>query len=103
MTLYHSINDFAAAGKITQSNCLGSCITMWPPFYVDHITVSKPLNASDFTTFTRLDGKKQTAWRRFPLYYYSGDYAAGDTNGQDIGNAWYMGIDPYYTAPAKTK
>jgi len=47
----------------------------------------------DFGTITREDGKKQTTFRGYPLYYWGGDKAQGDTAGQGVNNVWYV-IDP---------
>ena len=41
----------------------------------------------------REDGKKQTTFRGYPLYYWAGDKAPGDTKGQGVNNVWYV-IDP---------
>jgi len=51
------------------------------------------VKAEDFGTITREDGKKQTTFRGYPLYYWAGDKAPGDTKGQGVGNVWYV-IDP---------
>ena len=51
------------------------------------------MKAEDFGTITREDGKKQTTFRGYPLYYWVGDKAAGDTKGQGMGNVWHV-IDP---------
>jgi predicted lipoprotein with Yx(FWY)xxD motif len=48
------------------------------------------LNASDFGTITRADGTTQISFHGHPLYYFSGDQAAGDTHGQGIGGKWYV-------------
>lgn len=95
MTLYHSIRDFSVKGKTPPySECVEGCSAIWPPFYTETIIVSEPLKAGDFTTFIRSDGQKQTAWRGWPLYYYSGDRKVGDINGQGIENVWYIGVSP---------
>ena len=96
MTLYHDIQDWpkqTQAPYSPYSKCTGECSVTWPPFYADSIKISSPLKTEDFTVFTRTDGKKQLAYRGWPLYYYSGDIKAGDVNGQNIGNIWYAGIE----------
>ena len=48
--------------------------------------------ASLVSTVPRADGKAQVAYNGHPLYTYSGDNAAGDTNGQGVtafGAAWF--------------
>ena len=42
------------------------------------------------TTFARPDGSMQVAYKGAPLYYYAGDSAAGDTNGQGVGGNWFV-------------
>ncbi|MGW8323142.1 MAG: hypothetical protein ACWGSD_16460, partial [Thermodesulfobacteriota bacterium] len=41
----------------------------------------------------RDDGTKQSTFRGYPLYYWSGDEKEGDTNGQGVKNVWFV-IDP---------
>ena len=97
MTLYHYMQDWPRNSKPPYNpytKCTGTCSTTWPPFYTDSIKISAPLKASDFTVFTRPDGKKQVAFRGWPLYYYTGDSNPGDANGQNIANLWFMGVAP---------
>jgi hypothetical protein len=55
------------------------------------VTVSGPAAATDtFGTITRSDGTTQVTYNRMPLYYYSGDSAAGDTNGQGKLGVWFV-------------
>ena len=96
-TLYHNLKDWPLSQKPPYNpytKCTGACSITWPPFYTDNIKISPPLKASDFMEFTRPDGKKQIAYRGWPLYYYSGDNNPGDVNGQSIENIWYAGISP---------
>lgn len=88
MTLYYFKND--SPGK---SACAGECLGKWPVFYSEKITAPKDVNAKDFGTITREDGKKQTTYKGYPLYYFSGDAKAGDTNGQGVKDVWFV-IDP---------
>ena len=41
-------------------------------------------------TITREDGTMQVTYNGWPLYYFSGDSAAGSTNGQDHDNEWFL-------------
>jgi predicted lipoprotein with Yx(FWY)xxD motif len=87
MTLYYFAKDTPGAGT---SVCTGTCLSTWPAFSPPAILVVPPLEASNFATFTRADGGKQTTYRGWPLYYYSGDARRGDTNGYGINNVWYV-------------
>jgi predicted lipoprotein with Yx(FWY)xxD motif len=87
MTLYLFTNDKTK----DQSSCTGGCATAWPAFTATG-AVSLPSGVSGtLTTFKRSDdGKMQVAYNGIPLYHYSGDTKPGDTNGQEVGNVWYV-------------
>ena len=89
ITLYHTLRDSSGNGN---STCTGQCAITWSPFYTDSIVVSDPLKASYFKTIIRTDGKKQTTYRGWPLYYYVNDHNVGDIKGQDVQRVWYIGI-----------
>lgn len=81
MTVYTFSNDKANSGT---SACTGGCLTKWPALTVSAGT--KPTAGSGVTgmlgTFTRTDnGTLQVTYNGLPLYFYSGDKAPGDTNG----------------------
>ena len=40
-------------------------------------------------TTTRDDGTTQVTYNGHPLYLYSGDKAAGDANGEGVGDIWF--------------
>jgi predicted lipoprotein with Yx(FWY)xxD motif len=86
-TLYYFANDIPASGT---SSCYGQCAVIWPIFSVDLITVSPPLIAADFSSITRTDGKKQTTYRGWPLYYYQADTKRGDVNGENVLKIWFV-------------
>lgn len=79
-----------AAGK---SSCAGPCVEKWPIYYRETVVAPQGVNAADFGTITRDDGKKQTTFRGYPLYYFINDKRAGETNGQGVNNAWFV-VDP---------
>jgi predicted lipoprotein with Yx(FWY)xxD motif len=73
------------------STCTGGCANTWPAFVGD----GSQVNAGDgvsgtFGTTTRADGTTQITHGDQPLYYYSGDKAAGDSNGEGIGGVWFI-------------
>lgn len=88
MTLYIFKKD-----SPDKSACAGDCVTRWPLFAAEKVTAPEGVKASDFGTITRDDGKKQTTYKGAPLYYFFKDKAAGDTNGQGVGNVWFV-VDP---------
>ena len=90
-TLYYFANDAA-----NQSNCTGTCLTIWLPFYAPTISVPTNLNSTDFNQITTAAGTNQTTYKGWPLYYYSGDVNSGDTKGQGIQNLWFVAPNPFY-------
>lgn len=81
MTVYTFDKDVANSGT---SACTGGCITKWPALTVT--AGSTPTAASGITgklgTITRADdGTLQVTYNGKPLYFFSGDKAAGDSNG----------------------
>lgn len=87
-TLYWFKKD--SPGK---SACAGPCLEKWPIFFRETVTPPAGVEAKDFGVITREDGKKQTVFRGFPLYYYAADMQAGDALGQGVGDNWFV-IDP---------
>ena len=81
----------------TTSTCTGGCATTWPPVTsAGTPAVSGSANAGLLGSLTRGDGTHQITYSGHPLYYFSGDSAAGQTNGQGInsfGAVWWL-VDP---------
>ena len=88
-TLYTFKPDEAAAGK---STCNGDCATNWPPFTLDagETAVAGSGVAGAIATIARDDGSMQVTYNGKPLYYFKGDSAAGDTNGQGLAGNWFV-------------
>ena len=82
---------FTPDGTTGKSTCTGDCAGNWPAFVsAGAPTLGTGLDAEDFTSFTRDDGGAQVVFYAMPLYYFAGDKAAGDTNGQGLGGKWYV-------------
>ncbi|GAB3937383.1 hypothetical protein [Mucilaginibacter myungsuensis] len=88
--LYFFANDVAGA-----SACTGGCLTVWPVFYKENLTLGAGLNAADFSVVTRADGSKQSTFKGWPLYYYNQDTAAGDIKGDGVGGIWVVAKTDY--------
>ena len=73
-----------------KSACTGDCIAKWPVFYTKKVVVSRKLDERDFAVITRGDGIKQTTYKGRPLYYFTNDVVAGETNGEGFNNLWYL-------------
>ncbi|MGI9092933.1 MAG: COG4315 family predicted lipoprotein [Mycobacteriales bacterium] len=77
-----------------RSACSGACVSVWQPLTTKtKPTASRGATAADVATITRSDGSKQVTYKGHPLYYYSGDTAAGQTTGQGndgFGAKWYV-------------
>lgn len=85
-TLYAFMPDNGGA-----PTCNDGCATAWPPLVADGaLTVGEGLDATLFASVTRDDGDDQVTVDGWPLYLFSGDAAAGDTNGQGVGGQWYV-------------
>jgi predicted lipoprotein with Yx(FWY)xxD motif len=78
----------------TKSTCTGACAVEWPPLRATgKPTVGSGANASLVATSARSDGKSQVIYNGHPLYLFSADQKAGDTNGQGVnafGGLWYV-------------
>ncbi len=85
LTLYGFTNDVDAT-----SACYGTCADAWPPVIVDVDFQTGPgLDFGIFATTVREDGRLQLVAGKWPLYYFAGDAAPGDVNGQGSGGVWF--------------
>ncbi|HEX7471638.1 MAG TPA: hypothetical protein VF323_01035, partial [Candidatus Limnocylindrales bacterium] len=89
MTLYTFKNDTPGSGK---SACTGGCAANWPLFTLEN--GEKAVAGAGVTgtigTIPTTDSKTQVTYNGAPLYYFKGDSAAGDTNGQGVNKVWYV-------------
>jgi predicted lipoprotein with Yx(FWY)xxD motif len=73
-----------------KSACAAECVKKWPIYYREKVGASGDVKESDFASITRDDGQKQTTYKGMPLYYFAGDKAPGDTNGQGVLDVWFL-------------
>lgn len=83
MTLYIYPKDTpATSGGAAVSACTGSCASIWLPLLTNGApTAGTGVTASMLGTLTLADGSTQVTYNGWPLYTYSLDVNAGDTNG----------------------
>jgi predicted lipoprotein with Yx(FWY)xxD motif len=85
-TLYLFLADTGST-----STCAGDCASTWPALTVTgKPTAADGVDAAMLGTSKRPDGGEQVTFDGHPLYTFSGDSAAGDTNGEGIGGVWYV-------------
>jgi predicted lipoprotein with Yx(FWY)xxD motif len=83
-----------AKDGMNMSACSGACAAAWPPVpATGTLTATGGAKASDLGTITRPGGTRQATYDGHPLYYFVGDSAAGQTNGQgsdNFGAKWWL-------------
>ncbi len=79
----------------TTSRCTDACTQTWGPLsangnprYGSGIEIG--IEGTLLGTITRSNGSRQVSYSGHPLYTYSGDTGAGQTNGQGFGGAWHV-------------
>lgn len=83
-TLYQLDTDTATA-----VSCNAECATTWPPLSVKSAPVAGPgVDPSLLSTLNT--GARQVTYAGHPLYRFSGDQAAGQTNGFGVGGIWWV-------------
>ncbi|MBC8109699.1 MAG: hypothetical protein H7Y04_01420 [Verrucomicrobia bacterium] len=99
-TLYFFAPDLSGT-----NNCTGGCAALWPVFYQENLTqatLGEDLLLSDFSSITGTDGRLQTTYKGYPLYYYA-PAANGqnirelplETKGEGVGNVWFVAKSDY--------
>lgn len=77
------------------STCTGPCAAAWPPVLATGTPVGAGagVDPSKLGMVSRSDGGIQVTYGGWPLYYYLGDQAAGQTTGEgnvSFGAAWFL-------------
>ncbi|WAA66615.1 hypothetical protein [Microbacterium oxydans] len=86
-TLYMFDTDTQGSGE---SSCTGECLTNWPPLTTEGDAPAVQGVTGEVGTITTADGSQQVTLNGWPLYYFAGDAAAGDVNGQGVGGIWWV-------------
>jgi predicted lipoprotein with Yx(FWY)xxD motif len=84
MTIYYFANDTEGT-----SNCTGDCLENWPPVVVDGEPTAGDGVEAELGTID-VEGETWLTVNGFPAYYFAGDAAAGDVNGQAVGDVWWV-------------
>lgn len=85
-TLYRFDKDTA---KPSKSNCDGDCAKTWPVVAAGDATAAAGTDPALLGEVVRTDGSKQLTVAGWPVYRFSKDTKAGDTNGQGVGGTWF--------------
>jgi predicted lipoprotein with Yx(FWY)xxD motif len=86
LTVYVFDQDTQGSGS---SSCSGACLSNWPPVTAGEAPALDGVTG-DVDTITATDGSTQVTLNGWPLYYYAGDSAAGDTAGQGVNEVWWV-------------
>ena len=87
-TLYVFLQDTGST-----STCYDDCASSWPALVAKGEVKaggSGGVDESLLGTTERDDGTTQVTYNGRPLYYFAGDAAPGDTNGQGVGDVWFV-------------
>lgn len=87
LTVYMFDNDTQGADV---SVCEGECATNWPAVTTDSDSPEVEGVTGEVGTITGVDGSTQVTLNGWPLYYFAGDAAAGDTAGQGVNDVWWV-------------
>jgi predicted lipoprotein with Yx(FWY)xxD motif len=73
------------------SSCTADCIALWPAL-ISQAPVSAGNGAKSalLGKTERAEGAVQATYGEWPLYYYVGDRAPGDVDGQGVDGVWFV-------------
>lgn len=83
--------DYFQPDTATTSACTGGCTSIWPP-YLSNVTPAKGTLSGALALQTNANGS-QVTYNGHPLYTYASDTAPGQTNGEGVGDKWFVATD----------
>ena len=83
LTLYYRTSDTAT------SVCSGGCASAWPPLLSSGTPTSSASLPGKLGVISDTNGSQAT-YNGHPIYTFSGDSGAGQTNGQGVGGVWFV-------------
>jgi predicted lipoprotein with Yx(FWY)xxD motif len=96
LTLYVYKPDTPAAGAtVAVSTCTGGCLTAWPAYYANPVSVPAGISVADVASFNRGADVMQTTYKGWPVYTYKDDAKAGDIKGNGEGSVWFAVKIPF--------
>jgi predicted lipoprotein with Yx(FWY)xxD motif/plastocyanin len=90
-TLYYFTKDALPDTSL----CTGGCLDNWPLFYAENPEPGEGLDMEDFGVIEHPEGGMQTTYKGWPLYYWINDLNPGETNGEGVGNVWFVAKPNY--------
>ena len=89
-TLYFFAKDTAPGATV----CSGGCADNWPAFKLEGAeSIAAGTGVTGvLASFPLGDGTAQVTFDGRPLYYFVGDAAAGDVNGQGLNDVWTVAL-----------
>lgn len=87
MSVYYFTKDVADSGV---SACTEDCLVAWPPVISETETPEVEGVTGEVGTIETPEGQLQMTINGMPIYYFNKDLAAGDINGQAVGDVWYV-------------
>jgi predicted lipoprotein with Yx(FWY)xxD motif len=85
MTLYYFQPDTAS-----KAACTAGCVSVWPPLLFSGGTPQAQGSLPGSLQVASNANGKQITYNGHPLYTFSGDTAAGQTNGEGIAGKWFV-------------
>ncbi len=74
-----------------KSTCVGKCASLWPPLLTEgHPIAGAGVDGSLLSTAPLTDGQMVVTYNKMPLYTWTKDTMAGDTNGEGVAGVWFV-------------